>query len=391
MSYRDLRNFCEIMRALGYSRPISVENFRLPNFELVADISLWFAERYDPSSDISDNINEERDRVLFIKSICQLFLTKARIKLNPKKLYEANGYAVKELLKVATMLNKAMNASAVDEDELVSSNDFNMDSKLRNLKQARSLANEITETGAKLFDSLGKENDLRESREKALDFLDSISRNLGSNTEQEYIEKCIRDLVGGQSHQMDQMNEMIANLKQDEKELENKIQRRAAELDRTDKRLKGIEQVRPEFMDEYEKLEQEISQYYNQYIEKFRNLDYLEHQLDEYNRKEIEKKKENQKALKKIQEKYKVEEYKTFNEGNEDGIIKDEMGSTRTGFNKGNNVIGNIEGDDDDDDEDDEEDDSDAIGEDDDGEPINIESDEDDDEDGEEDDSDGNF
>lgn len=386
MSYRDIRNFCEIMRSLGYSRPISVENFRLPNFELVADISLWFAERYDPSSEISDNINEERDRVIFVKSICQIFLTKARIKLNPKKLYEANGYAVKELLKIATMLNKAMNASGGDEDEIVSTMDFNINSKLSNLKQARSLANEITETGAKLHDSLGKENDLREAREKALEFLDSISRNLGSNTEQEYIEKCIRDLVGGQSNQMEQMTEMIDNLRQDEKELENKITRRATELERSDKRLQGIEQVRPEFMDEYEKLEQEIERYYNQYIEKFRNLDYLENQLDHYNRKEIEKKKENMKALKKIQEKYKIEEFKTFNQGNEDGNIMNEMGSTRTGFNKGK-VVGNLEDDEDDDDEDAE---GEVVSEDEDGEQIDLGSDEDEEID-EEEGSDQNF
>jgi clusterin-associated protein 1 len=356
------------MRSLGYSRPISVENFRLPNFELVADLSLWFAERYDPSCEISDNINEERDRVIFVKSICQLFLSKARIKLNPKKLYEANGYAVKELLKVATMLNKAMNVSGGDDDDVSSTMDFNMSSKLNNLKQARSLANEITETGAKLHDSLGKENDLREAREKALEFLDSISRNLGSNTEQEYIEKCIRDLVGSQGQQMGQMSEMIENLRQDEKELENKIQRRATELERSDKRLKGIEQVRPEFMDEYEKLEQEIEKYYNMYIEKFRNLDYLENQLDTYNQKEVEKKKENQMALKKIQEKYKIEEFKTLNEGNDDGNIMNEMGSTRTGFNKAGNVVGNLEGDDDDEDEDAEG----EISEEEDGEPISL-------------------
>jgi len=43
MSYRELRNFCETMRALGYHRNISIENFRDPNFELVADILYWFA------------------------------------------------------------------------------------------------------------------------------------------------------------------------------------------------------------------------------------------------------------------------------------------------------------------------------------------------------------
>ncbi len=48
MSYRELRNFCEIMRGLGYSRLISMENFRKPNFELIADILYWLATRFDP-------------------------------------------------------------------------------------------------------------------------------------------------------------------------------------------------------------------------------------------------------------------------------------------------------------------------------------------------------
>lgn len=73
MSYRELRNFTEIMRNLGYPRPISMENFKTPNFELVADVLYWFVLRYDPKADISDDIEEERDRVNFIKSIVTLF------------------------------------------------------------------------------------------------------------------------------------------------------------------------------------------------------------------------------------------------------------------------------------------------------------------------------
>jgi clusterin-associated protein 1 len=106
------------------------------------------------------------------------------------------------MLKVASMLNKAMMVSNVDDDDVDTTMDFNLDSKLSNLRAARSLANEITETGAKLYDSLGKENELREARAKALEFLDSISKNLDSNTEQEYIEKCIRDLMGNQDEQI---------------------------------------------------------------------------------------------------------------------------------------------------------------------------------------------
>lgn len=38
-------DFTEIMRALGYIRPISVENFREPNFRLVADTLHWLVQR----------------------------------------------------------------------------------------------------------------------------------------------------------------------------------------------------------------------------------------------------------------------------------------------------------------------------------------------------------
>mgnify|MGYP002623499029 FL=1 len=46
-----------------------------------------------------------------------LFLSKARVKLNPKKLYQADGNAVQELLKAATMLYKAYTATGDEQEE----------------------------------------------------------------------------------------------------------------------------------------------------------------------------------------------------------------------------------------------------------------------------------
>lgn len=106
MSYRECRNFTEMLRSLGYPRLVSIENFRKPNFELVADILYWLAQRYDPHTEISDNINAEKDRVEFIRSIVTLFSTKARIKLTPRKLYQADSNAVQEMLKITTVLYK---------------------------------------------------------------------------------------------------------------------------------------------------------------------------------------------------------------------------------------------------------------------------------------------
>ena len=105
MSFRDLRNFTEILRALGYPRLVAVDNFRQPHFALVADILYWMTIRYEPNANISDDIDSERERVEFVTSVARLFATKAGIKLNCKRLYAADGRAVKELLKVANTLS----------------------------------------------------------------------------------------------------------------------------------------------------------------------------------------------------------------------------------------------------------------------------------------------
>lgn len=46
--------------------------------------------------------------------------TKAHIKLNTKKLYSADGYAVKELLKIASLLYTAMRANVAERVSFVS-------------------------------------------------------------------------------------------------------------------------------------------------------------------------------------------------------------------------------------------------------------------------------
>ena len=342
MAYRDIRSLSEIMRQLGYTRRISMENFRQANFRLVAELLYWMVQRYDPIAEIPDSIDEEDDRVNFIKSVVQLFSVKARLKLNPLKLYQANDAAVKELLKVASMLIKAMNSS-VAEDEDSSTVEFNLSNKLYNLKQARQLASEITDNGYKLYEQLSKEKDLRQARGKAIEFLDNISRNLDSNTENEYIDKCIRDIISEHKESLVQMEKMLENLKADEGTLEQKIKRKSDELERAEKRLNSIKDVRPAFMDEYEQLERELETLYTIYVDGVRNLDYLENELDEYNKKEMEKKEESERMLEDLRNKLQEKELREItgkDELNENDVDEqamraiDEMGETKSGFNK---------------------------------------------------------
>mmetsp|Transcript_7427 Transcript_7427/g.20868 ORF Transcript_7427/g.20868 Transcript_7427/m.20868 type:complete len:435 (+) Transcript_7427:95-1399(+) len=322
MSFRELRNFCEIMRSLGYHRLISMENFRTPNFELVADILDWLLHRFEPNASIPDDISTEAHRVQFIKGVCEKVVLRTGTKLHARKLYSADGYAVKEMLRLAQVLYDAQKSVGEAPPDGVGEESFTLNSKIADLKSTRNLCSQIVEVGAELFDLLQKEGEIRPDREKTLRFLDGMSRNLGSNSESEVVEKAVASLLGNHSTNLEQLKQMSEELVRDEKALEQKIRKKKQELDRCKKRLCGLANVRPAFMDEYEQLEQELERYYEQYVGRFRNLDYLDHELDLLNREEKERMEENDRALKRIQKRLRDEEWRLLR-GEEDEKSKD--------------------------------------------------------------------
>ncbi|XP_041362932.1 clusterin-associated protein 1-like isoform X2 [Gigantopelta aegis] len=305
MSFRDLRNFTEMMRALGYPRLISMENFRTPNFPLVAEILRWLVKRYDPSADMHPDIDTEQDRVIFIKSVAEFMATKAHIKLNTKKLYQSDGYAVKELLKATSILYNAMKTNVAQaleqpDNDTTENVSFDVSSKISDLKEARRLASEITTRGASLYDKLEKEVDLREERIMVL------SRSLEINE----VENGLHSSIKAVEAEIAKTMQMLDNVASDEANLEAKIEKKRSELERNHKRLSTLQSVRPAYMDEYEKLEEDLQKLYETYMIKFRNLTYLEQQQDEYYRVEQDKLEETEAALKLMAERIRSEERK---------------------------------------------------------------------------------
>lgn len=366
MSFRDLRNFTEMMRALGYPRHVSMENFRSPNFGLVAEVLLWLVKRFEPQTDVPSDVETEQDRVFFIKAVAQFMATKAHIKLNTKKLYQADGYAVKELLKATSVLYGAMKARGAEgsgqgEDD-VAKFKFDLGSKVADLKAARQLASEITSKGASLYDLLGKEVALRELRTEA------IARPLEINETERVMRVAVKDVLA----QVQKTKDLLSSVASDEANLEAKIEKRKLELDRSRKRLQTLQSVRPAFMDEYEKIEEELQKQYDAYLERFRNLAYLEQQLDDHRRLEQERFEEAENTLRLMQSRLREEERRLLKSGgNEDSDAdvqeEDESDSDlderpqakpRTAMEvlmrgrPGKRVVGTMQGGDSDDDED---------------------------------------
>ncbi|XP_041634172.1 clusterin-associated protein 1 homolog isoform X2 [Cheilinus undulatus] len=283
MSVRDLRNFTEVMRALGYPRLISMESFRTQNFTLVAEILIWLVKRYEPQIDFPTDVDTEYDRIFFIKAVAQFMATEAHTELDTKLLYQADGYAVKEMLKITSVLYSAMKTAQmtlgdqIEEDN--SKSKFDLGSWSSDLKAARHLASDIISKGASLCALLEKEVELREIRTSA------IARPLDINE----IEKALRASIKEVLESVEKYEDLTRKAVSDQTILDAKIEKKRQELERNHKRLQMLKSVRPAFMDEYEKIEEELQKQYDIYMQKFRNLCFLESQLDEYHRLEQER------------------------------------------------------------------------------------------------------
>ena len=135
------------------------------------------------------------------------------------------------------------------------------------------------------------------------------------------------------------MKNYVVELEKDEQILEQKIKKQSIELERAEKRLKSLTNVRPHYMDEYERQEQELERLYQAYLEKFRNLDYLEHQMDLYTQAEEEKFNSNQEALRKMREKIKAEEWKMLRGEDENVYLYKKQLISRMTKDKSNNFL----------------------------------------------------
>ncbi|XP_046828072.1 clusterin-associated protein 1 [Vespa crabro] len=311
MSFRELRNFTETMKVLGYPRLISIANFRTPNFPLVAEILVWLVKRFDSDSDITFEHNTEEERILLIRSVAEFMALNTNVKLNTKKLYQADGYAVQELLKITNLLQEAQNhgSESINQSDNRKIIEFNISDEINELKSTRQLASLLTVNGATLFDLLGREVELRDIR----------NNKAGRQFDTAEIETALKDVIENMRKEIEDTKKQIDNVKDTEQSLDTRIERRRSELERNQKRLQTLRKVRPAFMEEYEKLEAELRILYDDYLQKFRYLSYLEHLHEDAAKAEQERIEKRQAETKRKLEQLRSEDvsFESMIEGND--------------------------------------------------------------------------
>ncbi|XP_026687902.1 clusterin-associated protein 1 [Diaphorina citri] len=373
MSFRDLRNFTEMMRTLGYSRLISMENFRNPNFTLVAEILVWLIKRFDQEFELTNDVGTEEERVAMIRSVAQFMATKANIKLNTKRLYQADGYAVIELLKITSLLHDALKSQHVTEDNENTTHIDQLTEKVNDLKFSRELASEITTKGAKLYEFLGQEvtlrvsivhlvvsnhlgipsrffsffvNDLKFSRELASEIttkgaklyeflgqevtLRAKTRRLAESIRSDDSLKLFDDEEdgegggGGVAPPLSTSQASVAPPTiQSIQETANRLRTATgsaflAEYEVLEAELKKLHQE-PAFLAEYEVLEAELKKLHQEYVMRFRCLSHLQHQIEELDHQEQERMEEAQAKTRRLAESIRSDDSLKLFDDEEDG------------------------------------------------------------------------
>ncbi|ORZ33566.1 Clusterin-associated protein-1-domain-containing protein [Catenaria anguillulae PL171] len=325
MSFRDVRALTEHLRSLGYPSVISLESFRTPNFDLVADLLAWLVKSYDPHADIPLTIGSEDERVAFITAVAEFVATRAQVKLNPRKLYMADGTAVRELLKLVDLFNSANDALAADSDPadaalvkvgggfmyhhgtgagggsadsrnrkpatsgggggmigtstpVSSAVVGDLSTKSATIRAARDLASDLTNRGATLYDMLATEAQSRAARSAAL----SKAIDLPS------LRTAAQAALAAAQTEVSNLAQTVASMTTDATALAAKIEKKNAELERRNKRLKSMQGVRPAYMDEFERVEGELKGVYGKYVQAIRNLAWLESLVEESLRVEMD-------------------------------------------------------------------------------------------------------
>uniref|UniRef100_A0A7S3WQG6 Uncharacterized protein n=1 Tax=Emiliania huxleyi TaxID=2903 RepID=A0A7S3WQG6_EMIHU len=247
---------------------------------------------------ILDEIRTEGDRIAFLKSAAEQLLVRARVKLNLKNLYQANGFAVKELLKVAALLHQAHRGATDDDEQNELSFDLGPGHAFADLKTTRAISADITKYGAALHEALEGHADAKEA----------AARALGKHHDADSMHKQLARLAEASAEEAESWADKLRTLSADEAALQAKIDKKRTELDRQLKRLASLQSVRPAHMDEMERLEADLNAQYSSYVSLWRNLTYLEGELDAIHAADAEKAEARERHLRAMQRRLREEE-----------------------------------------------------------------------------------
>ncbi|XP_016956355.1 clusterin-associated protein 1 isoform X2 [Drosophila biarmipes] len=280
MSFKDVRDLGEHLKLLGFPRVFPLQSLASPHgslasFHIVTELLQWLAGLMEPGATLPGGVESEEQRVLLVRSATEFFVTKAAIRLNPKKLYAAAAVTAAELQKVTRLLTAPVqNEGDRDEedqrDQYRSLNPVDIGDKMDELRKARELAADLTQRGSTIYELLSKELLNKETR------LSQAQRPL----ELLSVERTLKNAIQASQVRLQSSKAQLEAAKVESNALGSKLQRRRAELERTRQRLEALHRIRPAHMAEFEDCEKELQQLFQRFFLRLHVRDALKSQLE---------------------------------------------------------------------------------------------------------------
>lgn len=292
MTFREIKQFTEIVRTLGYPKPVGVDSFDTPNFGMMADILQWLCSLFDPDIVILPDLTNESSRVEFIRSVVQQMAIRSGIRMNPRKLYGSDRFAVREMLKVAAPIYKGVAATLAIKQVQTENKDMSQ-TEPPSAKKISLLSASVPKHSVELYDELDKELMIRGNRQKVLATMPPLDA----------VEKNVIAAVDSAAAKYEALQKDLESLSSAEQTLKSKIDSQKREYDRQYKRVISVRTLRPAYMDEYEALELELQELFKIHFQHYRNIDYFSHELSLQEQKKKKILEEREKKLKKFRKK----------------------------------------------------------------------------------------
>lgn len=305
-----------LLTRLKYPLSIPADSFQSPNVELIASILCWLVQMLDPTIPIQTKIGSEDDWSKLLNGIVSELSTRFDICVDMSNLYAADDRAVRELVKVASIIDRALQLA--DEPSTSSEDEIQVEKTIEATNRARSLVEEITAICSRLSSMLENECEDGNDRTNALRFLNSVIGNNASARDHCYA--TISRNVDMTNSAKDRLDKQCKILISNQHGMEEKIQKKSIDLERTLKRLESLKHVRPAYMDEYEKLEKDLEVEYERYVVRLRNKDYLAGELSSFTQAAIEKRNKSERSQRRMQQQFREDELKVL-DGRKDSEI----------------------------------------------------------------------
>ncbi|CAL5987359.1 Clusterin_associated protein 1 [Hexamita inflata] len=287
MSYAELRKFSQNLTQLGYTKPVSIDAFRTPNFQLLVDIISFLVSSLVPDAKLSTKIDEIQDRLYFINTAVTIIQSHFCIKLKPKRLYAADISAVRELSKITDEVSMYINIIPADQENtgytdlsMVANSLRNQSSEL--IKRSTDLLLALKQFGdtapANLQNALTKQPDVRQ------------------------LQGAVQNRINILDEEVTKYSDELQTNKREKIHMQELLTQKQADLSRMNDRVESMRLTRPPYLIELEKAEAELTKVHQEYAKKHRSLSYLESQLRAGEAILKKKSKEKQQALSAIQD-----------------------------------------------------------------------------------------